>query len=202
MPTYQRDHDLLTERYVKEVFEEMDYKVWWYNDPDQKQKAKPRSRADMAVLDQYPGTPRKLKRPFIPVEVKRRVMTWGQYPDVVLDVDKVMAMRAWTDQQPRVIDNHRIKQDDPNGRYNGLAHTKPAGPAMFVVVPDDLTLRRVWLGPDRLDEWKVTDQPPRPGRNEAPRRVYHIPNSHFTTWYPPDDVKAAYQLSYREPIQG
>lgn len=184
MPTYETPDDWRAEKYVADVLEALGWEVWRHNDTsDPRYKKLTRVQGqngwDMTILNRGPGTPRKLKRPYVPVEVKRRDMDWAtDHKDgIVLDFDKVVAMRMWSDAQPRVRNNYTEKLKDP--RYSALAHEQPRGPVMFIVVPNDLSLRKVWIGHDRIGEWK-TGTFAATGRPE--RQVFYIPKDHFTHW--------------------
>lgn len=171
MPTYETEKDRRTERYVRDVLRELGWKVWWHNDPD-RPVASPHG-GDLTALQDVGFVPRDLKRPYVPIEVKRRKGDWEQFEDYILDVRKVEKMHGWSDTQPRVLHNHAFK---------GLT-TPPKGPAMFIVVTDDLLLRKVWLtDPER---WPVADFVRTKGqRGDLPDRVYHIPRMAFTVWQP------------------
>lgn len=95
------------------------------------------------------------------VEVKGRDMTWGQYPNIWLDVDKVEAITAGV-------------KDFPDEACVGV----------FVVVDNNEDARFTWLIPNRITKWKTNKDAVQAGRGDSNDKAdlkYEIPLIDFHT---------------------
>ena len=109
MPLYQTRHDRKAEAIVRD---------WFLSEGWDASITKKVCRWDIEAQN---GDKRLL------VEVKRRLMQWGQYDTIFIDVDKVNAMLE--------------------------ASTSQDASAVFVVIPNDMKPRFVMLSPANIEKW-------------------------------------------------